>query len=542
MNFQMIYKWRFLPTVFACVVMAGFQTGALAQQRDLSLDLRKLSLDGDDWKTQKNSQVWKPSETAVVICDMWDYHHCRNATLRVGEMAPRMNALVADLRGRGVLVVHAPSSCLDFYQDHPARLRAMNAPKAANLPADITSWCKVIPGEEMEKYPIDQSDGGEDDDLEIHAKWADHLESIGRNPKKPWKRQIELIEIDGERDIISDKGDEIWNSMEARGIENVLLVGVHTNMCVLGRPFGLRQMAKNGKNVALVRDMTDTMYNPKMAPFVSHYRGTELIIEHIEKYVAPSVTSDQIIGGEEFQFQWNVPTRVVIAIAEPGYGTDRTLPTLAGKIWTAERGYEVKVIVGDPKQHDLVGLTEALKNADVLVTSVRRQALPKDQLQAIRDHLAAGKSLLAIRTSSHGFTALGKGPKGHAEWGTFDSEVLGAAYQKHDGHKLIASFSAAAGAAEHSILDAVDLPFSSGGGFYFSTPLADTATPILMGVLEGKEPEPVAWTNRYGTSRVFYTCLGQEEEFAQAAFQKLLWNAMEWLRRQPSDVPNADGF
>ena len=34
--------------------------------------------------------------------------------------------------------------------------------------------------------------------------------------------------------------------------------GVHTNMCVLGRPFGLRQMARLGKNTALVRDMTDT--------------------------------------------------------------------------------------------------------------------------------------------------------------------------------------------------------------------------------------------------------------------------------------------
>ena len=89
-------------------------------------------------------------------------------------------------------------------------------------------------------------------------------------------------------------------------MRNALLVGVHTNMCVLGRPFGLRcegaarpfvltalsfmwripagtekgraiwhartppcrQLARLGKNVALVRDMTDTMYNPAMAPFV----------------------------------------------------------------------------------------------------------------------------------------------------------------------------------------------------------------------------------------------------------------------------------
>ena len=231
-------------------------------------------------------------------------------------------------------------------------------------------------------------------------------------------------------------------------------------------------------------------------------------------------------------------TRVVVAIAEPGYATDKTLPALAEKIWTPDRGYEVEVIIGDPAQHDLAGLEAALKDADVLVTSVRRQALPEDQLQAIRDHLTAGKSLLAIRTSSHGFTALGKGPEGHAEWGTFDSEVLGATYETHAGHDLLATFSAAEGAGKHALLDGVELPFSSGGGFYFSTPLAKTATPILMGKLEGMDAEPVAWTNRYGANRarVFYTCLGQEEEFATPAFQKLMANAMDWLRAPQSEV------
>ena len=40
-------------------------------------------------------------------------------------------------------------------------------------------------------------------------------------------------------------------------------MGVHLNMCVLGRPVGIRQMVNIGKNVVLMRDMTDTMYNPK---------------------------------------------------------------------------------------------------------------------------------------------------------------------------------------------------------------------------------------------------------------------------------------
>ena len=82
-----------------------------------------------------------------------------------------------------------------------------------------------------------------------------------------------------------------------------MLLGVHANMCVLGRPFGLRQMAKNGKNVVLVRDLTDTMYNPKMPPKVSHFEGTRLIVEHVEKYVCPTITSNQLLGGNEFRFK-----------------------------------------------------------------------------------------------------------------------------------------------------------------------------------------------------------------------------------------------
>jgi hypothetical protein len=191
---------------------------------------------------------------------------------------------------------------MEPYKDHPARKRAQAAPEAKNLPKDIGEWCNKIPAEEKGKYPIDQSDGGEDDDPIEHEAWHKKLASMGRNPKAPWKSQHAGLEIH-DTDAISDSGVEIWNLLEDRGVSNVILVGVHTNMCVLGRPFGLRQMAKNGKNVVLMRDLTDTMYNPKSAPYVSHFEGTRRIIEHIEKYVCPSITSDQLVGGKEFRFK-----------------------------------------------------------------------------------------------------------------------------------------------------------------------------------------------------------------------------------------------
>jgi nicotinamidase-related amidase len=262
----------------------------------------RLPAENGGYEIRAKEVAWQPAETALIICDMWDAHHCLNAVRRVEELVPVMNRVVEKARSQGVLIVHAPSSCMEPYKDHPARKRAQAAPPAKNLPKDIHAWCDKIPAEEKGKYPIDQMDGGEDDDPAEHAKWAAALAAKGLNPRAPWKSQHAGIKIH-DVDAISDSGVEIWNLFEQRGIKNVILVGVHTNMCVLGRPFGLRQMAKNGKNAVLIRDMTDTMYNPQRAPYVSHFRGTELIVEHIEKFVCPTITSDQLIGGKMFRFK-----------------------------------------------------------------------------------------------------------------------------------------------------------------------------------------------------------------------------------------------
>ena len=232
---------------------------------------------------------------------MWDSHHCYRAVLRENQMVPRMESLLTTLRRGGVTIIHAPSSCVGAYAEHPARKRVLKLPKVTP-PDGIESWCHSIESEESAKYPIDQSDGGEDDTPEEHAAWVKQLEQKGLNPKAPWQKQHAGLTIDGERDFISDKGDEVWNILQSGSIKNVILVGVHTNMCVLGRPFGLRQLAKNGVNVVLMRDLTDSMYNPKSWPYVSHNEGTSLIISHIERHVCPTITSDQFLGGEPFQF------------------------------------------------------------------------------------------------------------------------------------------------------------------------------------------------------------------------------------------------
>jgi hypothetical protein len=115
-------------------------------------------------------------------------------------------------------------------------------------------------------------------------------ETVGPAVRR-YNRQNELLEIASE-DGISDSGEEIYNYFRQQKIQNVALMGVHTNMCVLGRSFGIRQQVRLGMNVVLARDLTDAMYDPRQRPWSSHERGTEMIIEHIERYWCPSVSGE----------------------------------------------------------------------------------------------------------------------------------------------------------------------------------------------------------------------------------------------------------
>jgi type 1 glutamine amidotransferase/nicotinamidase-related amidase len=491
--------------------------------------------------TVTESQSWKPGETAIILCDVWDSHTCENAVKRVNELTPRLNEVVLALRKTGVTVIHAPSNCMDSYADHPGRQRAMAAPKAAVLPPEIQSWCYKIPSEEQGIYPIDQSDGGCDDEPEQHAKWTAVLIKEGRDPKRPWKKQTAGIAIDNEKDFISDSGVEVWNVLESKGIKNVILAGVHTNMCVLGRPFGLRRMAQNGKNAVLLRDMTDTMYNPKAAPYVSHFTGTDLIIAHIERHVCPTITSDQLIGGKTFRFKNDTRPHVVVVASEPEYDTARTLTEYA--VPHLGKDFRITHVYGDAKDgNELPGL-EVLKEADVLLLSARRRTLRTEQLELVRQYIASGKPAVGIRTASHAFSIRkGEVPSGHAQWPELDAEVWGGSYSNHYGNDLKCEVTPAAETASHPILAGIpQKPFAVGGSLYQTAPLAKGTTVLMSGKVHAKEAEPVSWTfTRKDGGKSFYTSLGHVDDFANPVFTTLLTNAVYWAAgKEPSKTPAA---
>ena len=531
--------WALALTVSVAVLhTAGADDGGLALTLRSRVDARGLGT----CRVIETPSNWQPARTAAIVCDVWDLHHCLNAVRREVDMAPRMDALLKALRARGVLIIHAPSECMDSYKGHPARERARSTPRSKSLPADIATWCKRIPAEEQAAYPVDQTDGGEDDDPAEHAAWQARLSAAGRNPGLPWKSQTPLLGIDSDRDLISDDGAEIWSALEARGIDKVMLMGVHTNMCVLGRPFGLRQMAKNGKTVVLVRDMTDTMYNPARAPFVSHFTGTDRVVEHVERFVCPTVTSDQVLGGEPFRFSTDRRPRVVFLIAEDEYKTETTLPPFAAR--HLGKDFAVRFVFDAPGDKNALTGAGAIAEADVLVVSARRRVFPTEQLAAVRRHVATGKAVVGIRTASHAFSLRDKAevPAGHESWPEFDAQVLGGHYTNHHAtgpNVAVTPSSPSSGSTgAFLILTGVDVSgpnaLHGSGSLYKVSPLAASTTPLLTGTIPGQPPEPLAWTNLTAAGgRVFYTSLGHEADVAQPAFQRLLRNAIVWAAGLP---------
>lgn len=270
---------------FVCLSLI-FALGS-AGDSDWTVTLRQriqTEKDGIEFRTNETQIQWDPQKTAIVIVDMWDDHHCKSAARRVAEMAPYMNRVVSAAREKGVFIIHSPSGCMDWYKDTPQRLKAQNAP-VAQAPVKF-QW----------NYFDPKREGRLAAKLEQEGCACDTPQPCSP-PYRAWKRQNVAIEV-GPSDAISDDGQEVYNLLEQHGVDNVILMGVHTNRCVLGRPFGIRQMKYVGKNVVLCRDLTDSYHRDPGR----HFEGLDLIVQHVEKYWCPTVTSQSITGQTPFRF------------------------------------------------------------------------------------------------------------------------------------------------------------------------------------------------------------------------------------------------
>ena len=533
-----------LVTSFMVILILTINSLTVHSQKQQSIPVMKMSLqkivpsdeDPGYFVRVNDIQAWNPKETAIIICDMWNKHWCQGATDRVAEMAPFMNNVVSIAREKGVLIVHAPSECIGYYKNDPARKlgQKYKSKKAISLISD-----NKLESEKDAVWPIDQSDGGCDCSPECKQG-------------NPWTRQIDLIKI-SEKDAISDSGVEIAGLFNQKGIKNVILMGVHTNMCVIGRSFGLRNMVRLGMNVVLMRDLTDAMYDSKQKPNVSHFTGNSLINEYIETYVCPTIVSSDFTGQKQFRFKSDKRPIVAFIIAENEYHANQTLPAFAHELLLT-KGVNCEFALGKPVYtgegiHNIENL-QILKDADLAVIQVRRRALPSEQMSLIKDYANSGKPILGLRTASHAFNAnqvvpntgggvsaaTGKVAEFLDQWPEFDKDVLGGNYVGHYGTmKVGIVFSVVPGMENHPLFKGVSPddfvgPVAPLHTLYENRPLRSANIQVLLlGTVPEKPVEPVFWINHREKGTVIYSSLGHWEDWKIEKFRKIMFNSVDFL-------------
>jgi type 1 glutamine amidotransferase len=225
---------------------------------------------------------------------------------------------------------------------------------------------------------------------------------------------------------------------------------------------------------------------------------------------------------------------IVFLLAEREYQTDETLPVFA------KEKLGDKYIIRYCKAEDEGSNRHVLKNAgviasaDLLFVSARRRAFSGKTMGLIRKHVADGKPVLGIRTTSHAFSLRKETlPDGHKTWDEWDKKIIGGNYDGHHGGGKACRIDRFPSGHDHPILKDLKFPFETPASLYRNSPLPAKSVPLLRGTIKGFPSEPVAWTHRSPSGgKVFYTSLGHVEDFKKPAFNKLLLNAINWCLKK----------
>ena len=275
-------------------------------------------------------------------------------------------------------------------------------------------------------------------------------------------------------------------------------------------------------------------------------------------------------------------TKVLFLTGDDEYRSEESMPMIAD-ILERETGFET--VIGyslnekgeiDPNAAESLTHMEDLDDADLLVMFIRYRRPTKEQFQHFLDYLEAGKPIVALRTSTHGFRFAEDAGLNH--WGYQNDpeqihslaggesvrELLGQTWITHHGHfddgdKPLTQVMIEKDAVKNPILRGVE-PFQAYSWLYHVHGGGDALAGDPEILLEGKSlrsqkeekgqldrypiQNPIAWTKTYGDkpeSRVFTTTLGHPYDFKEASMRRLVLNGILWALGREDEIP-ADGF
>lgn len=261
---------------------------------------------------------------------------------------------------------------------------------------------------------------------------------------------------------------------------------------------------------------------------------------------------------------------VVLIAGDHEYRSEEAMPQL-GKILSLHHGFRCTVLFPiDPETGEvnpesvtnIPGL-EALDSADLIVLGLRFRNLEDDQMKRIVDYTEAGKPIIGMRTSTHGFNI--PGDRKYAKYthnskqfdGGYGRQVLGETWINHHGHHGKQSTRGLVADPDHPI--AIGIKDGDVWGptdvYGVKLPLTGDGHAVILGqVLEGMEFDskplagkkndpmmPVSWTRTYKGGRVFTTTMGSADDLNAEGTRRMMVNAVYWCVGLDGQIkPDAD--
>ena len=234
--------------------------------RGLSLELQRR--DPVTGATILEKEEVDPAKVGVIAVDVWNYHWCKTATMRVDAFVPRIDKALEAARALGMTVMLCPSDVVENYAGFPQREAVFALPEIA-VPKVADASCPPVPDA-----------GG----------CACGRERCAGN--YGWDGMHPELQI-GKNDLMPDTRTEVYSICRQRGLTHLIYVGFHTQVCLLGKPMGLRAMKEAGLRCVLARDMTDAHpgYDPSRG--FTPDLNTDQVVEHFEKHLAPTIHFQQ---------------------------------------------------------------------------------------------------------------------------------------------------------------------------------------------------------------------------------------------------------
>jgi hypothetical protein len=213
-----------------------------------------------------------PRKIAIIAVDCWHYHWCRTWRNRAGSLIPRFNYSFDAARKLGMTFIFSPTNAMRDLNKSPQRKNTLALsdyplPALSNLP---------------DPYPGNLRFGMCECGLGDDCHYTNNVNN-----------QHPDLKMTGD-DYIALTQQEAYNVLKHRGITHIIYTGFATNMCMWGKPTGMKFMRQFGFRCMASRDLTEAITRYAEESF-NPTQGTLEVIELIERELAPTLSMEETL-------------------------------------------------------------------------------------------------------------------------------------------------------------------------------------------------------------------------------------------------------